>query len=127
MSKNHSTALSFKYAISGLAQAIKNEPNIRVHLVIAFLVIIAGWFFHISPTEWVILIFTIAFVLVLELFNTTIEAIVDLVNPKIHPKAKLAKDVSAAAVFVTAMFAIIVGVFVFLPKIITLIFSLSNK
>lgn len=121
MSKTHSTAKSFSYAISGIGAALKSEPNIRVHLLLAVLAIILGFALKISSGEWIILFFTIAFVLVLELINTTLEAIVDIVSPKRHPKAKIAKDVAAAAVFVSAILSLIVAAFIFLPKILKLI------
>jgi diacylglycerol kinase len=118
MSKRHSTPASFGYALSGLKEALVNEPNIRVHFLIGILAIILGFWLNISSNEWVVVFFTIAFVLVLELINTTLEAIVDIVSPRRHPKAKVAKDVSAAAVFVAAVLAIVVGIIIFLPKLI---------
>ena len=117
MSKYHSTPASFGYAFSGLKEAMVNEPNIRIHLLITVIAIALGWWLRLSRTEWVILFFTIAFVLVLELINTTLEAIVDIVSPRRHPKARVAKDVSAAAVFVSAILALIVAGFIFLPKL----------
>lgn len=120
MSKGHSTTLSFKYAIDGIVESIKNEPNIRVHLIIGILAVISGFLLNIEKNEWIILAFTISFVLILELINTSLEAIVDLISPKRRLKAKIAKDVAASAVLVSAILSIIVGVFIFLPKIIIL-------
>jgi len=118
MSREHSVGKSFSYAISGFGLALKNEPNIRIHLAVSLVAIIAAYFLRFSRNEWVILFFTIAFVLVLELINTTLEAIVDIVSPKFRPEAKFAKDVSAAAVLVSAILSLIVGAFLFLPKIL---------
>lgn len=118
MSKHHSPAKSFSYASSGIGAALKNEPNIRIHLVLSLLAIILGLVLRLSSNEWIILFFTIAFVLVLELINTTLEAIVDIVSPKRHPKAKLAKDVAAAAVFISAVLSLIVAGFIFVPKLL---------
>lgn len=121
MSKTHSTVNSFGYAIQGLGEAIKNEPNIRVHLVVGILAILAAFWLGFNKTEWIILAFTISFVLILELVNTSLEAIVDIVSPHIRPKARTAKDVAAGAVLVSAILAIIIGVFLFLPKLFYLI------
>lgn len=120
MSKTHSTLISFSYAFSGIKIALKNEPNIRIHLVLAFVASILAYFLNFSPTEWVILAFTIAFVLILELINTTLEAIVDIVSPEVSQQAKIAKDVSAAAVFISALLSVIIGAFLYLPKILSL-------
>jgi len=121
MSKRHSTTASFGYAMDGIVEALKNEPNIRIHLGFAILAVIFGFVFDINNTEWIILAFTIAFVLILEFINTSLEAITDLVSPKRRPRAKVAKDVAAAAVFVSALLSVVVGLFIFLPKILPLI------
>ncbi len=120
MSKTHSALNSFGYAINGIKEAIKNEPNIRVHLIIGLIAVIVAYFLKFNRTEWIILVFTISFVLNLELINTALEAIVDIVSPQIQRKAKIAKDVAAAAVLISAILAIIVGLFLFLPKILTI-------
>jgi diacylglycerol kinase len=118
MSKTHSTLRSFGYAWEGIKEAIKNEPNIQIHLFAAIIAIVLGLALKLSSNEWIVLSFTIAFVLILEFINTALEAIVDMVSPRIRPEAKLAKDVAAAAVLVSAILSIIVGVFLFLPKIL---------
>lgn len=117
MSKTHPTLMSFGYAFSGLKAALKKEPNIGIHLIIASLAIILAFFFNFNPTEWIILAFTIAFVLILELINTALESLVNMVSPEIKEEAKVAKDVSAAAVFISALLSLVVGAFLFLPKI----------
>jgi diacylglycerol kinase len=121
MSRKNSTAASFGHAFDGLAEAINNEPNFRTHVLIALLATCLGIVLGLTKTEWLILALTIILVLIMELFNTAMEAIVDLVSPQIHPKAKVAKDVSAAAVLLSAIFSLIVGVYLFLPKIILLL------
>lgn len=118
MSKYHSTIRSFGYAFTGLKTAIKNEPNFRIHLVIAAAALIFGLILRLNPSEWVVLFFTISFVLILELVNTSLEALVNIVSPEIQPQAKVAKDVCAAAVLVSATLSVIIGFFLFLPKII---------
>lgn len=118
MGHNHPIVKSFRYAFEGLATALKQEPNMRFHFVVAALSLVAAFYFKLSSVEWAILILTISMVIILELLNTTIEELVDLASPNIHPKAKIAKDVAAAAVLWGAIAAIIIGVLLFLPKII---------
>ena len=117
MSQTHPTLTSFGYAFSGLKTALKNEPNIRIHLLISLLAIILAFFLGFSPVEWIILAFTIAFVLILELINTTLEILVNIVSPEIKEEARIAKDISAAAVFIGALLSLVVGAFLFLPKV----------
>ncbi|MBI3397065.1 diacylglycerol kinase family protein [Candidatus Woesebacteria bacterium] len=118
MSKTHKNIKSIGFALEGIKVAIKEEPNFKVHVILAILALVFGFILKISHTEWIILMFTIVFVLVLELINTALEEIVDIVSPKVQPKAKIAKDVAAGAVLITAIAAIIVGLVIFLPKII---------
>lgn len=82
------------------------------------LAIILGFILKLSSIEWAILTITIGLVLILEFINTSLEQIVDLVSPEIKEKAKVAKDVAAAGVLVSAVTAVLVGIFLFLPKII---------
>jgi diacylglycerol kinase len=112
---------SFTYPIKGLKYAYRNEQNLAVDVGIAILVVIAGVLFDISVNEWAIIALTIGMVISLELINTAIEAVVDLVTEEYHPLAKVAKDTSAASVFICAIAASIVGIIIFLPKIIDLI------
>jgi len=112
---------SFKYAISGVKSAYKREQNLKIHILIMILVIIAGIMLEISKMEWIICIILFAIVISEELFNTAIEALVDMVMPEINPKAKFIKDVSASAVLISAICSAIIGIIIFLPKIIELI------
>ncbi len=114
--------LSFTYAIKGLKYAYRNEQNLAFDIGMSILVVIAGFLFKVSISEWALLALTIGIVLSLELINTAIEAVVDLVTEDYHPLAKVAKDTSAAAVFICAIASVIVGLIIFLPKIINLIF-----
>ena len=113
---------SFTYPIKGLKYAYRNEQNLAFDIGMALLVVIAGFLFKVSVTEWALLALTIGMVLSLELVNTAIEAVVDLVTEEYHPLAKVAKDTSAAAVFVCAIAAVVVGLIIFLPKVIDLLF-----
>ena len=99
---------------------IKSQQNAWIHLFIASFVIFAGLFFCISVTEWCFLIFAIGFVLSAEAFNTAIEELTNLVSPKQNPKAGTVKDVAAGAVLITAITAAIIGIIIFLPKVIAL-------
>ncbi len=112
--------LSFTYPIKGLRYAYRNEQNLAVDVGVALLVTIAGFIFKLNLVEWAILALTIGLVISCELINTAIEAVVDLVTEDYHPLAKVAKDTAAAAVFVFAIVAIIVGLIIFLPKVIAL-------
>jgi len=114
--------LSFTYPIKGLKYAYRNEQNLAVDLGIALLVVIASFILKVSLIEAAILALTIGLVIGFELLNTAIEATVDLVTEDYHPLAKVAKDTSAAAVFVFAIAAAIVGIIIFLPKIISILF-----
>ena len=112
--KNH-RILSFKHAFEGLVTATKEEPNLKFHLLFALVVIIASFFFGISKVEWIVVITLIGLVLTLELTNTAIEAVVDSFTPDQHPRAKYAKDISAGAVLIISIVAVIVGLIIFLP------------
>ena len=112
--------LSFKYAIQGLCYLFKNEHNAWIHLFVTGCAITAGIFLHISPKEWIVIVFAIAIVLVAEAFNTAIEALSDLVSPDYHHLVKRAKDLAAGGVLIAAIAAVIAGLIVFVPKFIAL-------
>lgn len=112
---------SFGYSIDGLKYAYKYEQSMFVHITMLCFVIIFGLILRISLMEWIICIILCGLVIATELINTSIEAVVDLTCPKIHPLAKIAKDTASAAVFVFALTALIVGLIIFAPKLINLI------
>jgi undecaprenol kinase len=116
----HSTKKSFSYAFQGLYVAFKKEPNLRIHLTAAITTLTAAYLLKFSVGEWLILAFTIFYVITLELLNTVLESVVNLVSPEIRDQAKIAKDVSAACVLIGAMMAVVVGLLLFLPKIAAL-------
>ena len=107
---------SFKYAIEGFVSSFKTERNMKIHVLAMIVVILAGSYLKISFTEWCFIAVAISLVLGAELFNTAIETIVDMVSPEKNPKAKLAKDISAAAVLVLSIGAAAVGLIIFIPK-----------
>lgn len=111
----------FHFAWEGIIEAIKLERNLKVHLSITCIVFLLGWFVHLTLMEWVIIVLVIGFVLALELVNTAIEEIINYLKPEIHPHAKLIKDIAAGAVFIAALTAAIVGLLIFIPKLISMI------
>lgn len=112
----------FVFAFEGIQYAIKTQMNFRFHLLFAILVIVFGYFLQVSTCEWLILIFCIGFVLILELINTSIESLTDLASQKKqNQSAKIAKDTSAAAVLVGACASAVIGFLIFIPKIFSMI------
>lgn len=111
-------AYSFKYAFQGIKQSYKGEQNLKIHTFIAILVLVFAFFLKISFFEWVTVLILIGLVLMAEFFNTAIEYTVDLASPKIHPLAKAAKDTASAGVLVIAIISAIIGLLIFVPKII---------
>ena len=113
--------VSFKNAFSGISWALKTQPNFRIHLSIAMAILLLGLFVNISGFEWLILIFTIFWALAAEMINTAIEAVCDLVTHEWKEEIKIAKDVSAGMMLLTAFGAVIIAGIIFLPKLIQLI------
>lgn len=112
---------SFKYAIQGIKSALKTEQNLKIHFIVTVLAIILGVVLKVNFTEWAICFLLFGFVITAELLNTAIEVTVDLAMPEKNEKAKLAKDIAAGAVLVSAIVSILVGIVIFLPKIINII------
>ncbi|MGH7245367.1 MAG: diacylglycerol kinase family protein [Candidatus Levyibacteriota bacterium] len=108
---------SFKYAFEGVWYAIKYNQNLRVHIVVAILVILASIFFHVDPFEMGILGVMILLVIASEMINTAIEQMVDLITKEHRQEAKVAKDVAAGMVLVAAVGSVIVGILIFVPHI----------
>jgi undecaprenol kinase len=115
---------SFSFAISGIHNAILNERNIRIHLFVSIIVIGCSIFFSITKVEWLFVLIAIGGMLALELINTAIERLVDLVTMEYHPLAKQAKDLAAGAVFLYAIFSVIIGFIIFLPRLLGLFLNL---
>jgi diacylglycerol kinase len=111
----------FGYAFRGLWYVLRTQRNMRVHLVIAALAILTGIILHISAIEFALIFVTITIVLTAEMFNTVFELCIDLASPEYHPLAKIAKDVAAGTVLLSAIFAVVVGLFVFVPHLWLLI------
>ena len=112
---------SMGHALDGIAYVTSHERNFKIEIIFACLVTIASFILKVSILEWAILILVMGMVLTLEMINTAIERCVDLVTKEYRELAKAAKDVAAGAVLIMSMFSIIIGIIVFLPKVIELI------
>jgi len=110
---------SFKFAFNGIRILLKEEHNSRIHFLAAFCVIALAYIFKISSIEWIALIFVIGFVIVVEIINTSIENIADFISPEKNEKIKVIKDLAAAAVLVSAITSMIIGLIVFVPRLWT--------
>ena len=108
---------SMRHALRGLWYALRNEKNFQNELIIALLVIAAMIYFKVSVIRMVALIFMIMIVLAMELINTIFERVVDILKPRVHPYARLIKDLMAATVLITAIVALIIGVIIFYPYV----------
>ncbi len=115
-----SISKAFCCAISGFWLALRSEPHMRFHLIAAGVAIVMGLYFSISALAWGLVLLSIGMVLLSELMNTAIEITLDIVMPTPHPKVKAAKNIAAAAVWVSAMIASIIGSLIFVPKFIRL-------
>ena len=103
-------------AIRGILDTYRSERNFKIHFICSLLVVVLGFWVRLSAADWRWIVGCIALVFSLELLNTAIEAVVDLVSPEYHPLAKKAKDAAAGAVLIGTIFSGIVGALVFLPK-----------
>lgn len=109
---------SFGYAFQGLAHMLRTQPNARIHVIISTGVILLAWWLRLSRSDWAVLLLAIMIVWIAELFNTAVEAVVDMTMPRPHPLAKTAKDVAAAAVFVGAIGAVLIGLLLLGPPLV---------
>lgn len=108
---------SFNYAVSGIVAAMKLEKSLRVHYIAAITVIIMSTFFNLTRVEFMILLLTVVLVVVLEMINTAIEKTVDMITIEYHPLARVIKDVSAGAVLIASLNAVIVGYLLFFDRL----------
>ncbi len=115
LKKHH---ISFKNAFAGLAYAFTSQPNFRVHFLLGAIAILAGWFLEASFLEMTLLVLTVVFGLAVEMVNTAIESVTDLITSEWREDAKTAKDISAGMMLLTAMGATLVAVLILGPKIL---------
>lgn len=119
--KKHPLYRSFGYAFEGIFTCIRQERNMKIHCGTAVLVTAAGLALGLTAGEWCVCLTLFAMILALELVNTAIEAVVDLVTEEYRPLAKRAKDTAAGAVLIAAILAAVIGAIIFLPKIMEVI------
>lgn len=112
---------SFGFAFKGLGYAFKTQQNFRIHCFAALVACTLGYLLHISGNEWQWVMLCIILMMVAELLNTAIEALVDLVSPGYNELAGHVKDVGAAAALVVALFSLATGVIIFVPKLLLLV------
>ena len=112
---------SFAYAFNGIKICFTSEVNFKIHIVIAIFTIVSGLVFRISGIEWLAVTFCIAFVTAMEMINTALEKLCDMVHQDIHPVIKMIKDIAAGAVLLAAIGSLITGTFIFLPKLMNYI------
>jgi diacylglycerol kinase (ATP) len=108
---------SFGFAFNGLYTFFKQEPNARIHLIATLTVFIAGVYFNVSLTEIIALVIVTGFVWVAEIFNTAIERIMDFISTEKNSNIKFIKDLSACAVLLSAITAMVTGAIIFIPKL----------
>lgn len=108
---------AIRYALAGWWYVLRTQRNTWVHAAITTAVILLGLWLHLPRQDWAILLLTIALVWAAEFFNTSLEALADLVHPEVHPLVKISKDVSAAAVLITAASAVVIGLLILGPPL----------
>jgi len=115
--RHHSLLQSFQFAFAGLSFFFRTQRNARIHLVLGLIACALGIWLRISRLEWLMLMFAITGVMILEGVNTAIETVVDLACPEIHPLAKQAKDLAAAMVLLASIAAMVVGLMILGPPL----------
>ena len=109
---------SYRYAAKGVKYTLTTQVNIWIHLLIAMVVLVLAYLLHFTTNQFLILIVTIGFVVVAELYNTAIEEMTNLLSPEYNQQAGVVKDIAAGAVLVSAITAAVVGAWLFVPAII---------
>lgn len=122
--KKKNILYSFKYAFNGIISSIKKERNMKIHISIMTIVMLLGIILKIQKIEWIICIILFGLVISLEMINTSIEIVVDMVMPNKNENAKNAKDISAGAVLIVAITSLIIGLIIFIPKIYNILLKL---
>jgi len=107
---------SFGFAFEGIVHGFKSERNFKIHVLAATIVVLSGILTKLSIQEWIVIYVLIAGMLALELLNTAVERVIDLITSERHPLAKQAKDLAAGAVLIYALASAIIGFIIFIPK-----------
>lgn len=123
MMNKHSFFRSFSFALAGILSAFKTEQNFKIHLFATIIAVVLAVALRISAAEWLWIALSVALVLGAELMNTALESLADRVSVEQHPLIRTAKDCAAAAVLLMAVFALVCGCVIFLPKIINFLSS----
>ena len=108
----------FAVAINGIIQSFRTEGNFKIQLAATIMVVFLGFFFNITQTEWLVIILCCTIVMALELINTAIEKLCDVVTKEYHPAIKIVKDTAAGSVLVSAIGGAVAGAVIFIPLII---------
>ena len=121
MTREHTLSRAFYHAFSGLQNFFLRERNGKIQLLISCTIVAAAFAFKISPMEWVVILLCIGLVLALEMVNSAIEKLCDLIHKDFHPVIKIVKDISAAGVLWASIISTVIGCIIFIPKIIELL------
>ncbi|GGF07661.1 diacylglycerol kinase [Halobacillus andaensis] len=113
--------IGLSYALNGLKEAVREERNLKIHLIISFFVIVCSAWFQITAIEWIVLILIMALVISLEMINSSIERVMDFLAPEFHSSIGIIKDIAAGAVLIAAGSSIVIGLIIFLPKVMVLL------
>lgn len=116
--KQNKLLASFGYAVNGIINVIRHERNMRIHVFIVCIVLVFGFLLKISPMEWIVCVICIGAVLCAECFNTALERLVDELSPEYNKRYGLIKDISAGGVLLMVIASVIVGMVIFIPKLI---------
>ena len=108
---------SFSYAVKGLIKTFKEEQNFKIHVFVAIVVILTGWCVGVNKYEWIILVLIIGLVMLMEIANSAVERITDVLKPRMNNYVKEIKDITAAGVLVASVVAVIAGLIIFWPYI----------
>ncbi|NLM67246.1 MAG: diacylglycerol kinase family protein [Enterococcus sp.] len=121
--KNKYFSQSIEFALTGIRTVFQDERNMRSHLILGIITILFGFIFQLNKWEWLWILLCVFLVIIMEIVNTAFENVVDMVTDfHFHSIGKKIKDMAAGAVLITALFAVIVGCIIFLPKIYQLFF-----
>jgi len=123
MSRRKQFINSLGHAFQGFQYLYRTQNNVRIHFMITLAIIVLSMILRISLIEWGLIILTMALVWITESFNTVYERLFDLVDPTINPIVKIGKDVSAAAVLISAIVSIIIGILIFVPRVLGILFT----
>lgn len=118
--KKKKTSIGFAYAWNGLLELWRTEKNFKVHCIASIIVFIVSFLLRLSIIEWSIILLTIGMVFVTEAFNTAVERLIDYLRPEKHPLAGFIKDVAAGGVLIAVIMSVVIGILIFMPKIIAL-------